>query len=338
MSEVPRIRECPEDFIVEELPLYPCCGEGEHTFVWVEKRLRTTEQVARMLAREAGVRPRDVGYAGRKDRNAVARQWFSVPGLEPNHALDLDLPGLRVLEASLHRNKLRTGHLGGNRFAIRVRGVSSSLAQRARERCVSLGSVGMPNRFGDQRFGRDGANVGSAQALLRGERVPEARDRRAQRFLLSALQSAVFNEVLTSRPTGLSELETGDVAMLHESGGMFVVEDLPQETCRADSFEISPTGPIFGTHMLAAEGEPGRREREIFERWEIGDGRIQLPRGIRLRGSRRPLRVRPVDLRLHGEPDDAVRVEVTLPPGSYVTVLIEELFGVFDHAPPSAVS
>ena len=111
-----------------------------------------------------------------------------------------------------------------------------------------------------------------------------------------------------------------------------------QLVCRADSFEISPTGPIFGTHMLAAEGEPGRREREIFERWEIGDGRIQLPRGIRLRGSRRPLRVRPVDLRLHGEPDDAVRVEVTLPPGSYVTVLIEELFGVFDHAPPSAVS
>ena len=71
MSEAPRIRECPEDFIVEELPLYPCSGEGEHTFVWVEKRLRTTEQVARMLAREAGVRPRDVGYAGRKDRNAV---------------------------------------------------------------------------------------------------------------------------------------------------------------------------------------------------------------------------------------------------------------------------
>lgn len=338
MSAAPRIRECPEDFIVDELPLYPCCGEGEHTFVRVEKRLRTTEQVARMLAREAGVRPRDVGYAGRKDRNAVARQWFSVPGFEPARALDLDLPGLRVLEASRHRNKLRTGHLAGNRFAIRVRGVSPPLDLRALERCASLDSAGMPNRFGDQRFGRDGGNVGLAQALLRGERVPEARDRRTQRFMLSALQSAVFNEVLAGRPIGVDTLEAGDVAMLHESGGMFVVEDCAQEACRAAVFEISPTGPIFGTHMLSAEGEPGRRERAVFDRWGVGDGRIQLPRGIRLRGSRRPLRVRPVDLCLEAEPGDAVRVEVTLPPGSYVTVLLEELFGGLDQVPPSAVS
>ena len=134
MNEAPRIRVCPEDFVVDELPLYPCSGEGEHTFVRVEKRLRTTEQVARMLAREAGVRPRDVGYAGRKDRNAVTRQWLSVPGLEPDQALRLELPGVRVLEASRHGNKLRTGHLAGNVFAIRVRGVSTALAEQAERR------------------------------------------------------------------------------------------------------------------------------------------------------------------------------------------------------------
>ena len=338
MTGAPRIRACPEDFVVDELPLYDCSGEGEHTFVRVEKRLRTTEQVARTLAREAGVRPRDVGYAGRKDRNAVTRQWFSVPGLAPDQALALDVPGLRVLEASRHRNKLRTGHLAGNAFAIRVRGVPPALAVQAEERSAVLRTRGMPNRFGDQRFGRDGDNVESARALLAGGGSRTAGDRRSQRFLLSALQSAVFNEVLAERPTGLDELERGDVAMLHQSGGTFVVEDREREAPRAAAFEISPTGPIFGTHLLAAEGQPGARERAVLDRWELGDGRIQLPRGLRLRGGRRALRVRPGGLSLSGEPEDSVRVEVTLPPGSYVTVLIEELFGVCDSAPPAAVS
>ena len=126
--------------------------------------------------------------------------------------------------------------------------------------------------------------------------------------------------------------------MLHLSGGTFVVEDRDREAPRAAAFEISPTGPIFGTHMLAAEGEPGARERAALERWELGDGRIQLPRGLRLRGGRRALRVRPEGLSLVGEPEDAVRVEVTLPPGSYVTVLIEELFGACAPPPPAAVS
>jgi len=338
MTERPRISESPEDFVVEELPLYPCSGEGEHTFLWVEKRQRTTEEVARALAREADVRPRDVGYAGRKDRNAVTRQWFSVPALDPAEALTLDRPGFRVLDAARHRNKLRTGHLAGNRFVLRVRGVPAPLAAQAVERAAELSAEGMPNRFGDQRFGRDGGNLELARAILRGEPARKAGDRRGRRFMLSALQSAVFNEVLASRPTPLSTLEVGDVACLHESGGMFLVEDCAAEAARAEIFEISPTGPIFGTHMLSAEGAPGAREREVLERWELGEGRIQLPRGIRLRGGRRPLRVRPVGLHLSAEGDEVTRVEVTLPPGSYVTVLVEEMFGACDRGRPAAVS
>ena len=331
MSDGPRIRASPEDFVVEEIPLYPLSGEGEHTFIEVEKRMRTTEEVARLIARAAGVRPRDIGYAGRKDRVAVARQWFSVAGFDPSEARDLEAPGVRVLHAELHKNKLRTGHLRGNQFKIIVRGVSAELQARAGERARGLAQRGMPNRYGAQRFGRDGDNVAQARALLRGEKVRGAGDRRAQRFLLSALQSAVFNDVLEARPLALDVIEVGDVAILHASGGSFVVEDLAREAPRVKSFEISATGPIFGSKTMQAEGAPGARERAVFERWEIAELEPEsLPRGIRLRGGRRPLRVHPVSLALRQQGKDAVEVAVTLPPGSYATVLVEELFGCFD--------
>ena len=116
-----RLRSEPEDFLVDELPLYAPSGEGGHTFLRIQKRLRTSEELARDLARAAGVRPADVGYAGRKDRVAVTTQWYSVPGLAPEAALALSLPGASVLEAVRHPHKLRTGQLAGNRFEIVAR-------------------------------------------------------------------------------------------------------------------------------------------------------------------------------------------------------------------------
>lgn len=339
MSDRPRIRTTPEDFVVEEIPLYAASGKGEHTYLHVEKRGRTTEEVARLLAEACGVRPRDVGYAGRKDRHAVTRQWFSLPGVDPRLVRRLVFEGVRVLEATRHKNKLRTGHLRGNRFELVVRGVTGELLATMRERAACLSAHGLPNRFGAQRFGREGANVGRGAALLRGERVPDAGDKRAQRFLLSALQSAVFNDVLAARPGPLDRLELGDVAVLHKSGGLFPVEDLAREQPRADRLEISPTGPIFGNRMLAAAGAPAEREREVFERWELPDpDDLGSAAGIRLRGGRRPLRVRPEGLEVRSEGDDAARVEVTLPPGSYATVLLEELVGDFDERPAPRVS
>jgi len=203
-----RIRTEPEDFRVEELPLYPPSGEGEHTFVRVEKRLVTTEEVAKRLARAAGVGSRDVGYAGRKDRLAVATQWLSVPRLDPQRALDLRFEGVRVLEAVMHGHKLRTGQLRGNRFEIAVRGVDDETREAARARFAEIGRVGMANAFGSQRFGRAGQNVEMGARLLRGEIV--SKDRRKARFAISALQSAVFNDVLASRPTGIGEFEFGE--------------------------------------------------------------------------------------------------------------------------------
>jgi tRNA pseudouridine13 synthase len=335
MSDLPRIRSRPEDFYVEEIPLYVLSGEGEHTYVLIEKTLCTTEHVARRLATAAGVRPRDVGYAGRKDRNAVTRQWFSVPGLNPELARALEFPGAQVLEATLHGNKLRTGHLKGNQFRLVVRDVTPEVESRARERAATLAAGGMPNRYGSQRFGRDGKNARHGLALLRGESVPNAGDRRAKRFLLSALQSAVFNDVLAQRTVGLGVVEVGDVAILHSSGGMFVVEDLEREAPRAERFEISPTGPIFGTRMMEAAGEAGERERAVFESWELPEN-LKLP-GIRLRGARRSLRAR-LDGLVISEHDDGLLIQVTLPPGGYVTVLLEELFGDFTEGTPAAVS
>jgi tRNA pseudouridine13 synthase len=321
-----RLRARPEDFVVDEVPLFAPSGEGGHTFVRIEKRLRTTEEVARLLARAADVSPRDVGYAGRKDRVAVTRQWFSVPGLLPETARALDIEGMRVLDAIPHGHKLRTGALRGNRFELRVTDVPGALLESAAGRLAGLVERGMPNRFGAQRFGRDGDNAERARKLLEpGARV---RDRRQARFLLSALQAAVFNEVLARRSGHEGELLAGDVAVVCASGGLFVVEDLSVEQPRADAFEISPTGPIFGTRVVQPEAAAAELESLALAEWGVpGPAELQPPRGVRLRGARRPLRIRPAEARCERVGDAALALGFTLPAGCYATVLVEELLG-----------
>jgi len=318
-----RIRTTPEDFRVDEQPLYAPSGAGAHTFVRIEKRLRTTEAVARDLARAAGARPPDVGYAGRKDRGAVATQWFSVPDLDPEAALALDLPGARVLEAARHPHKLRTGQLRANRFAIRLRGVDAAARARAEARCAEIRERGMPNRFGAQRFGRDGDNALRARRFCAGEIT--VRDRRDARFLVSAWQSEVFNAVLAARPLPLDQLEAGDLAMRHDSGGVFLIEDPARERERARAFEISPTGPIFGPRMTWPGGAVALRERAVMAEHGLDPDALRLP-GVRARGARRALRVRPGLLALEADGDD-MTLRFDLPAGSYATVVVEELFG-----------
>jgi tRNA pseudouridine13 synthase len=330
-----RIRTEPEDFRVEELPLYPPSGEGEHTFVRVEKRLVTTEEVASALARAAGVGARDVGYAGRKDRLAVATQWLSVPRLDPQRALDLRLEGVRVLEATLHGHKLRTGQLRGNRFEIAVRGVDDEAREAARAKLAEIGRVGMANAFGSQRFGRAGRNVEMGARLLRGEIV--LKDRRKARFAISALQSAVFNDVLAARPTGIGEFEFGDIAVLHGSGGQFLIEDVEREQPRAAAFEISPTGPIFGNRVIEPAGEVALREKAALELRGICLTDLRPPSGIRLRGARRALRVRPDNARMRDFPG-GFWLEFELPPGSYATVLIQAVLGEEPEVGPKAIA
>ena len=319
-----RLRARPEDFVVDEVPLFEPSGEGGHTYVHVEKRLRTTEQVARWLARSAAVSPRDVGYAGRKDRVAVTRQWFSVPGLSPDVARSLADEGVRVLDAIPHGHKLRTGALRGNRFTLRVSEVSEAALAGAPARLEELVARGVPNRFGAQRFGRTGDNAEQARALLLpGARV---RDRRQARFLISALQAEVFNRVLEARRGREGTLLAGDVAVVCASGGPFVVEDPARDQPRADAFEISPTGPIFGTRVTQPAAEAAELEASVLAECGVpAPGALRPPRGIRLRGARRPLRIRPEGAICESAGDGSLRLEFTLPAGSYATVLVDEL-------------
>lgn len=325
-----RIREQPEDFLVEEIPLYPPLGDGPHTLLRVEKRLRTTDDVVRELATAAHVAAREIGYAGRKDRRAVARQWFSVPEIDPADALGLELDGAEVLEAVRHPQKLRLGELRGNRFRLRLRGVEAAAAEAARGCLAELERRGLPNRFGRQRFGRDDKNVERGRKLL--ERGRLDRDRRRSLLMISAVQSAVFNRVLELRPVGVDELLEGDVAVDHLTDGHFVVRDPSAYAERLRRFELSPTGPLFGSKMQEPRGKAAEVERaalvELGLSPHVG---LELPRSLRLYGDRRPLRVRLQGVET-SYADGQFELRCDLPPGSYVTVLVQELFPDVEEA------
>jgi tRNA pseudouridine13 synthase len=222
---------------------------------------------------------------------------------------------------------LKTGHLRGNRFDITLRREGECEIESIEKRADELLRRGMPNRYGKQRFGRAGDNALQASKLLEGG--PPPRDRRAARFLISALQSEVFNAVLDERADTFDRVELGDIARVEESGGLFWVDDLDRDLARAESFEISATGPIFGKKMRAPLGEVARLERDVFDRFGLPElTELTLPRGIRARGTRRPLRVRPIDLDVTPlAQGGGLRVQCSLPSGAYITVLLEWLVG-----------
>jgi tRNA pseudouridine13 synthase len=338
---MPRIKVEPEDFVVEELPLYAPSGSGEHTWVEVEKRLRTTEEVAAALAAAAAVDAGRIGWAGRKDREAVTRQWLSVPGLAPARAATLTGDGWRALRAAAHGERLRLGELVGNRFRLVVRDVDPAAAAAAAERLAAIARDGLPNYFGEQRFGRDGENAERGAAILRGEVV--AGGRRHQRLYLSALQSTIFNDVLRTRPAPPHVLLPGDLALVHGSGALLTAGSpaLPPTAWeeRTARFELSPTGPLVGHKMHAPRGAALARERAAAERcsmpWVTNLPRL---RGHLLPGGRRPLRVPVTEVSHRRLDSDALELTFVLPPGAYATILVAALFRPEPTAPDMADS
>jgi tRNA pseudouridine13 synthase len=324
----------PERFVVEEIAAYEPVGEGEHTFLWIEKRGLTTMDAVRKLARLLDVDARDVGYAGLKDRNAVTRQWLSVPRVDPERARAVSEPDLAVLEAVRHGNKLRTGHLRGNRFELVVTLATGDEAA-LRARLESLAANGVPNRFGAQRFGAAGDNATAGLAILRGER--RERDHRLRKLLLSAAQSAVFNRTLDLRAAdggGLRAVRAGDVLQKVASGGLFVTEDVAVDQRRVDAGELVITGPMPGGREK--EPPPGTPARAVEDEAlaAVGATREDFARAGRdLPGARRPFLV-PLTL---GDPavqpdpaavgpgEVAVRLRFSLPAGSYATVVVAAL-------------
>ncbi|MEJ7735382.1 MAG: tRNA pseudouridine(13) synthase TruD, partial [Polyangiaceae bacterium] len=273
MDALPRavIRSEPADFVVVELPAYAPSGRGEHLYVTFRKTGRTTPDAVRDIARALDLDARSAGWAGMKDRHAVTTQTvsFLLPlGRDPAEALGLSLPGIEILEATRHDNRLKPGHLEGNRFQIRLRGLEAGAAEAVRARLEGLARTGVPNAFGPQRFGRDGDNPARALDWLAG-RAPGPRDKNARRLLMSALQSWMFNRVVEARVadgTWATVLE-GDVAKKHDSGGLFTVSaaDLDDAVARATAGALSATGPMFGVKMRWPEGAPLALEERVLE-------------------------------------------------------------------------
>jgi tRNA pseudouridine13 synthase len=378
------IKERVEDFQVEELPLYPPSGRGEHTFFEISKAGISTFQAVRVIARALGVSPNRLGYAGLKDAQAVTRQVLSVHGILPETVTALQLPKIEVMWAERHNNKLKIGHLRGNRFTVRVRDVDCSTLAQCRTILEVLTQRGVPNRFGSQRFGQRGNSAQLGQAVVkrdargfvrsflgaphRGEsevvqaaraqfdadqweealrllpnsmenerralhtlirtqgdydRAYSSVPKRLKVFLLSAYQSALFNQVVDARLQSLDRVHVGDLAMKHPGRSVFRVEDESIEQDRAVRFEISPTGPIFGYKMIQPLGQQGELEADLLADEGLVLEDFRVGGGIKARGQRRALRFQIHDPELWF--DDGLMLRFWLLPGCYATVVLDEI-------------
>ena len=318
-----RLRERPEHFVVEEVPLYAPTDEGEHTIVWITKREMTSKFVRERLAALFGVRLDDIGMAGMKDRHAVTTQAFSIPRVPPEEALArirTEFPEVHVHWARRHRNKIKPGHLLGNRFRITVVDTVPDAWERAQAIAEYLRRTGVPNYYGEQRFGREGDNAVRGKAALLGK---GPRDRWLRRFLISAYQSHLFNRYLARRITeGLfTHLLLGDIAKKADTGGLFVVQDVEAEQPRYERGEIHFTGPMYGYKMWMAEQEAGALERAILE--EEGVTLEDFRKG-RVKGTRRVGRLWLSDLDIRRDEEGHLVFTFFLPKGAFATVVMRE--------------
>jgi tRNA pseudouridine13 synthase len=321
-----RIKQEPEDFEVEEIPAYEPSGSGGFLYLWVEKRSMGAEYFIRQVARRLGLQPADVGLAGLKDRHAVTRQWVSVPEQAAGRLPQLEGDGIRLLNVGRHGNKLRAGHLHGNRFRILIRDVDAAAEVKLRPILSRLHAEGLPNFYGPQRFGRDGETLQLGLALLRGDQPGSPSPNRFLRKLaLSAAQAALFNRYLASRLTDgvLRRVLPGDVMAKWPFGGLFVAADVLREQERFDARETVTAGPLFGRKMFAAAGEALAREAAVLADAGLTPAAFH-GFGKLLEGTRRKNLVYPDDLA--AAPESAGwRFRFTLPAGSYATVLLREI-------------
>ncbi|MDQ3205810.1 MAG: tRNA pseudouridine(13) synthase TruD [Pseudomonadota bacterium] len=329
-----RLRSCLEDFQVEELPAFEPTGSGEHLLLTVEKRGMNTGFAAKRLAQWAGVGEVGIGYAGMKDRHAVTRQRFSVhlpkrvaPDLE---ALQSD--DLRVVESHWHAKKLPRGALAGNRFVVVLRGLQGErdvIDARLRQ----IAGQGVPNYFGEQRFGRSGDNLAHALSMFQGRRV----QREQRGILLSAARSALFNRVLAARVVSgtWNRPLDGEVWVLDGSRSVFGPEPFDETLARRlEEFDIHPSGPLWGRGELRSQGDAAEAERAALEGAVAG----ALAAGLEKAGlsqERRALRLMPTALEWRwlpatSEGGQALELGFVLPPGAYATVVLAELGDVQD--------
>lgn len=330
-----RIKERFEDFEVEEIAGSEPSGHGEHLLLTVEKRGLTTTEVARRIGRWAGVAPVAIGYAGMKDRQAVARQRFSVhlPGRPAPATERLEEVGLQVLAAAWTTRKLPRGGLAGNRFGIVLRGIegepvadsaviaADALRPAVEARLARIARHGVPNRYGMQRFGRAGDNVEQARRLFAGAKV----GRETRSMLLSAARASLFNRLLETRVAAdcWDRAIDGEVLMLDGRRSVFGPVELDAAiNDRIAAFDLHPSGPLWGRGELRSSGQARSLEAALAV---AEPGLCEGLERAGLEQERRSLRLRPADFAWHWREDASLELRFRLPPGSYATALLEEI-------------
>ncbi|UZE97363.1 tRNA pseudouridine(13) synthase TruD [Alkalimarinus alittae] len=307
------IRTCNEDFFVEEMMDVSLADEGEHVWLFVEKRGENTDFIARKIAKHAGVREMDIGLSGLKDRHAVTRQWFSVylgNNPEPEWA-QLNDENLQVLSYQRHSHKLRRGQHYANRFVLRIRDIKGDLAL-LEQSLEAVSRRGFPNYFGEQRFGRNGANVNKAVAMFKRE-IKATKSKRG--FYLSAARSFLFNRVLAERIENSSWLDRPSAGPLYG--------ELPRDFVDQIFEDRDPEGYV-GCSQL---------ERSIFEQYP------DITKGLyanRLKMEERPLAAIPQEM-TWTLLENVLDVGFLLPTGSFATSLLNEVvnYSVFERTYPS---
>jgi tRNA pseudouridine13 synthase len=330
-----KLRQKTSHFIVEEIPLYSPSGTGSHLYLNITKESMTTKELCSGIAKAVGIDEREIGYAGMKDKHAITTQTFSIPirsvNIEDQEKIIESLKEkikylpVKLNWAKLHTNKLRTGHLLGNRFIITITGLDDIEKSflMAEKICQEIKEKGIPNYFGAQRFGVEGDNAERGRKIITGEL--RIRNPWLQRFLVSSFQSQLCNEYLALRMERgfFSKILEGDIAKKYETGGMFEVTDVSVDQPRYDSKEISFTAPIYGTKMWPAIKESAKLEDEILEQSGITMGHLGK---LKILGTRRLGRLLITDLNIEkSQEESGIKLSFSLPKGAFATTVLREI-------------
>lgn len=319
-----RIRQLPEDFQVMEIPLLEPDGDGEHVWLWIRKRGENTQRVAEQLSTHAGVHPRQVSYAGMKDRHAVTEQWFSVhlPGREEPDWSAMDSDTLTVLRQARHSRKLRRGTLKGNRFSITLRDITGDRPP-VEQRLLRVRDQGVPNYFGEQRFGRGGSNLYTADSLFKKPKMRLSRNKRG--LVLSAARSFLFNQLLSARVQAgnWNTPIPGDAMQLQGSHSYFIADTIDAGLMsRVASQDVHPTGPLHGRGDSPVKADSLALENALlgtYADWCEGLEHAGLVQ------DRRALRLGVPDLAWQWTDAGELVLDFSLPAGAYATSVLREV-------------
>lgn len=321
------IRTHPEDFMVDEKFAFDFSGEGEHALIHIKKTDTNTDWLARQIAELAGLKKGDISYAGLKDRHAVTTQWFSVwlPGKpDPDWTL-LNSDNVEVLTSCRHNRKLRRGSLRGNQFTLIVRQIEGETSD-LEDRMNMIKQKGVPNYFGEQRFGIDGKNLEKAEIMFGGRRE---KDRFKRSIYLSAARSAMFNDVLSQRVemNKWADAISGDVMLLDNSRSHFLALEIDEKIIqRLKEHDIHPSGPLWGRGELLSKDTVFEIENKLPDNFKVFDLGLK---NARLDQDRRSLRLSVKDLQWnYDKNENLLKLSFFLPAGGYATSVLREIVAI----------